>query len=639
MLQESIEGEIKLLRPGAAQALHPMAAVRFVMSVVHAAAAREDAATALEVEEAPPLEILLAACQIADCWDCPAVMAAAARCVKRAAAAESEPSRVASALVKLLRLVPLERDGSWKQLREAVEATIATVLPFFWIPSVLKAFDLESACRVIGLIEDLPIELNTLELKGATPLFKAWYDEANESIAKADLKSEAVPYPDARPTGGRKRAERRLGGNFHLTVSVVDANEKIISLWREKLAMTERMRASYAETGMVVPEFLETENADALEELRKAQLKQVAVHLHGDGCAVVLAKGSHLWLRPADSSKEKLVRQIVVTNETIEEEGYTFGAKLQCAEAFRLDGGMGWDNWGAAEELGGFRVGGTLVISKLQRQWQVLEAWQRLTGNKCEGSICPIVGSLHQLLLASRCVESRVRLHWQYRNFRSRGDVELSVQSVKPDAAPIGPAAERMCHTLMSLVVCRLDDENGSVNRAAALLPKECMMKILDVEMFKCFSGPKSERAILRLAVDWCSKAWRNQDDVLAVMRKVRLAGVPARTLMHLDEGSGRYAGNVTNHTLKNQLRELASSGIGDEDGNIEDLLIEALEVQKSGRHKEEEGLVRPCFEAPNFPDVRELYRLGYMSTLDDCIGRMTKERLCLLYTSPSPRD
>ena len=58
---------------------------------------------------------------------------------------------------------------------------------------------------------------------------------------------------------------------------------------------------------MVVPEFLETENADALEELRKAQLKQVAVHLHGDGCAVVLAKGSHLLLRPADSSQAKVV--------------------------------------------------------------------------------------------------------------------------------------------------------------------------------------------------------------------------------------------------------------------------------------------------------------------------------------------
>ena len=243
VLQESIEGEIKLLRPGGTQALHPMAAVRFVMSVVHAAAAREDAATALEVEEAPPLEILLAACQIADCWDCPAVMAAAARCVKRAAAAESEPSRVASALVKLLR--PCRSTDGSKQLREAVEATIATVLPFFWIPSVLKAFDLESACRVIGLIEDLPIELKTLELKGANPLYKAWYDGLDESGTNDDLKTEATPYPNARPTGGRKRAERRLGGSFHLEVSVVDADEKISP--REKLKP--RNESGFAETG------------------------------------------------------------------------------------------------------------------------------------------------------------------------------------------------------------------------------------------------------------------------------------------------------------------------------------------------------------------------------------------------------
>ena len=71
---------------------------------------------------------------------------------------------------------------------------------------MLKAFDLESACRVIGLIEDLPIELNTLELKGATALYKAWYDNTNES-----LKSEAVPYPDARwPQTSRATAGRQL---------------------------------------------------------------------------------------------------------------------------------------------------------------------------------------------------------------------------------------------------------------------------------------------------------------------------------------------------------------------------------------------------------------------------------------------
>ena len=57
-------------------------------------------------------------------------------------------------------------------------------------------------------------------------------------------------------------------------------------------------------------------------------------------------------------------------------------------------------------------------------------------------------------------------------------------------------------------------------------------------------------------------------------------------------------------------------------------MLIEALEVQKSGRHKEEEGLVRPCFEAPNFPDVRELYHVGLMKTHEEEVGRRRKEDL-----------
>ena len=117
-------------------------------------------------------------------------------------------------------------------------------------------------------------------------------------------------------------------------------------------------------------------------------------------------------------------------------------------------------------------------------------------------------------------------------------------------------------HALMSSY--RLDDKNGSVNRAAALLPKECMLKILDVEMFKCFSGPKSERAV-RLAVDWCQAVAR-QGRILEVI--AGFADVPSRTLMHLDENAAEsHAG------LKDQLRELASRGIGDEDGNIQDLL------------------------------------------------------------------
>ena len=135
LLEES-PGEIKLWRPGTARLLHPIAAVRFVISIVHADAAHDGVAHAAAGHDDAgtlSLDILLSACQIADCWDCPPVYAAAARCVQAAAAAESEPARVASTLAKMLRLV-LDRTDAWLPLREAVEKAIASCVPFGWIP-------------------------------------------------------------------------------------------------------------------------------------------------------------------------------------------------------------------------------------------------------------------------------------------------------------------------------------------------------------------------------------------------------------------------------------------------------------------------------------------------------------------------
>lgn len=132
LLEES-PGEIKLWRPGTAGLLHPIAAVRFVISTVHADAAHDGvvahAAAVHDDAGTLSLDILLSACQIADCWDCPPVYAAAARCVQAAAAAESDPARVASTLAKMLRLV-LDRTEAWQPLREAVEKAIASCVPF-----------------------------------------------------------------------------------------------------------------------------------------------------------------------------------------------------------------------------------------------------------------------------------------------------------------------------------------------------------------------------------------------------------------------------------------------------------------------------------------------------------------------------
>ena len=79
------------------------------------------------------------------------------------------------------------------------------------------------------------------------------------------------------------------------------------------------------EVGVEVPDFLETAKSEAEEALRKTNRQQVAVHLYGDGSTFVLTKGSHLWIRPSDSSKEKLTRTLV-EEDGISEEAYQLGS-------------------------------------------------------------------------------------------------------------------------------------------------------------------------------------------------------------------------------------------------------------------------------------------------------------------------
>ena len=89
--------------------LHPVDAVRYVMAAVHALTAAHDTATVratgLKVP-APGLEVLVSACEIADCWECPSVVAAAAQSVAEAARIDASKEMRYSSLIKLLRLVP-----------------------------------------------------------------------------------------------------------------------------------------------------------------------------------------------------------------------------------------------------------------------------------------------------------------------------------------------------------------------------------------------------------------------------------------------------------------------------------------------------------------------------------------------------
>ena len=600
VLEES-PGEIKLWRPGPARILHPIAAVRFVMAVVHAVEAHgETPATGLDVGAPPPLDVLLSACQIADCWDCPPVLAAAARCVEKAAAAEGERKRVSSVLTKMLRLAHSvdESTVAGSSLRAAIEKTIARRVPIDWLPSMLKSFDLESACRVINEVEDLEVELVPVVLRGPSMLEKGWWHHpSGDEDCHNRVKGEPSPWANA-GDGSRKSAERR-NGSFAISVSTcspdvseVEAEEDNLRRLNDVIVQHPELTDQGAALSAV---------ARATETLRLAKLRSVRCDADVHGPIVVLAPGSCLWIKPDDPAQETITRYIVNRHEP--------------PEAFH---GGGWE-WAKAEKLGGFQAGGTLVISKLQRQFQVLHGWQRLTGARRAPGPCPIVGTLERLLTDSSIVQPRVRLAFPYvggfNDYVGRQmptPACLTIEAQRAEEPPEGAkAAAILAASMTELVICRLDDKNGPVNRATASLDQSTMLQILAQTSYPGIIAPTTEKALLRIAVDWSSRPGRSSEAIEAVMSRIHFAGVPTVTLMHLDEGSGwDKCGLPQNHTLGEQLIKLSSKPF------VHKLMIEALEAQRKGHTGaaalEVSGELRPCFSEPQkFPTGEGLYAIG----------------------------
>ena len=512
-----------------------------------------------------------------------------------------------------------------------------------WIPSLLKSFDLESSCRVINEIGDLEVELTPLVLKGASMLEKAWYAEVQPGEASAHFCSEETPWLGAKPAGC-KSGERRSGGSFVVEVEVDEIDEDKLANARKRLEEIDEIFAMPAQPSAGMLATLVEMRTTAVEELRKAKLPGVSCSLSTrSGPTVLVTKESHLYIKPDNPSLATITRTIVDAG-ALEE---------------AIPGCIGWGSWGAAEDLGGIRVGGKVVISHLQRQWQALETWQRLTGSKRAAGQCPIVGSLERLLMASGCLEAKVRLNLGPRQ-RCYGvwtaEARLAFEARAPDAGPVGPAAVKLCQSLTQLVIRRLDDSNGPTNRAVATLDQATMLHILEQDSFPGLKAPKSERALLRMAVDWSSQPWRSKEAVEAVMAKIKFAGAPAcfsnglarlsgpvpahgafalppgqahaefcpfhpgvptRTLLHLD--SSRIP-VPTNTTLGDQLRLLA-----DKVPKVEELMQEALEWQRLRKGTPDEegdtGLYRRCFadDAPDFPDGTELYSIAFMPCLRAC--------------------
>ena len=88
-------------------------------------------------------------------------------------------------------------------------------------------------------------------------------------------------------------------------------------------------------------------------------------------------------------------------------------------------------------------------------------------------------------------------------------------------------------------------------------------------------------------------------------MSKVRFAGVPTATLMHLDEGSGwTKSALATNHTLSERLLTLSRQV-----PKVRELMIEALEAQRTDTDTELRSWLS---DPPTFAKGEELYSIGH---------------------------
>ena len=651
IFQETDGRTIKLWRPGPEpRQLQPIAAARFVLSVVHAFVAAQQASAAPEglsmpTTATPPLDVLLAVCQIADCWDlCDAVLPAAARCLaiaaEEAAWDVANLGTLASDLVRIVRLIPAETDGhvlpkAWFELREAAEEALACHIPLRWLPSVIKSFDLEGAARVINRIGGTIVMLSKT-LRGATALEPPWYGV--EPASEGGM----VTTDNVRCTAGRSII--RKGGEMHASLRSQFRLE-ISALESGKLKHYESLLESLAPSSLSMRSFLETRSEEA-------RAKQLSVHIRNTGHGTALLSDETTLLIIPDGVS-KMEAGVTQSSTRIEREFFN-------EEMIPSGQSIGYADLGSVKRLSGIRVEAKLVISELQNQYEVLSRWQALNRRPVSTGSSRIVSVLQRLQLDSGCFTTSVHLRLgtgqhKYDHQSHTVGALLLPKMVPTSLADSESPAARLCKSMKEYMMLRLERVNGPVNRATSLLDKATMLEMLsrETEPFETVHGLQEEKALLRIAVDWSSMPWREPADIKDVLGKIFWAGVPTRTLMHLDQGSGwDTTKRAHTHTLRDRLLKLvewnhplAGSLLqykGFDHGEygmqfVEEFIVAALDHQRKREHiasmKDEDArsssaLLRACFKdsAPEYPDGQTLHDIMLEQTHDTRLKETQRE-------------
>ena len=91
--------------------------------------------------------------------------------------------------------------------------------------------------------------------------------------------------------------------------------------------------------------------------------------------------------------------------------------------------------------------------------------------------------------------------------------------------------------TWQEYVIARVDERHGRVNRSIHILSASSAARVLSHDGYAstALGAPKSERALLRIAIDWCSQPNRSSADVKRVMSEINFTGLPTYTLLFMD--------------------------------------------------------------------------------------------------------
>ena len=91
-------------------------------------------------------------------------------------------------------------------------------------------------------------------------------------------------------------------------------------------------------------------------------------------------------------------------------------------------------------------------------------------------------------------------------------------------------------------MIARVDERHGRVNRSIHILSASSAARVLyhDGYASTALGTPKNERALLRIAVDWCSQPNRASADIKRIMSEINFTGLPPYTLVFMDRNPDR---------------------------------------------------------------------------------------------------